>query len=410
MVQYQSRPRHQGYEGFPVVEPSAVETAYAPAIPLLPLGLYERIEARHLAVSADGRSVAYVQRGQGSSLTIRHADPAVTLAAAAFDEAMIVQVHPERGVKVWGDRDGERGIWWVTPHGARLSVPLDEVRKFTHGPYGDIVVGTAGRDALVHVVRGSPIVLPRGAELVFDQGEHPHTLLPLGKGPNASWLHPPAPVRGLPDDWAGPAVWPLPFMAERVRMFIYGGKTFYLAHDAGVDAIWSEGHLSRITPEGTTGGMDYVWTSRGGNAIASLLRVVSQTGNTARRLLVDGRVAFEGSFYMRDDGFRWSPNGEHFVAHLTRTDAEGHQAEEVLVTRTDQIAIARPAAVRETRIDDAGRLAYVLEDRHGRRVFTDNLVSPAYPYAWNLSLTPDAVVANVLSQGRILRAEFPHGR
>ena len=410
MVHYQSRPRHQGHEDLKVVEPRAVVAVYVPSIPLLPLGLYERLESRHLAVSADGCGVASIHRGQGSSLVVSHSNPEVRLPAVPFEEAMIVKVHPHRGVRVWGDRGGERGIWKVTPDGVRLCARLDEVHKFVHGPHGDIAVGAAGRDATVHVVRDSPILLPRGAEITFDGGEHPHTLLPIGNGPSKRWLRAPTPSRGLPDDWAGNAVWPLPFAAERAQMFRYGGRTFYLLRDRGIDAIWDDGQLTRITPDGSEGGVDFVWTATDGNAIALLLRVAGRAGSVARRLLVDGQSAFEGSFFMRHGGFRWLSNGEHFVAHLTRTDSDGEQAEEVLVTREGTISIPRPATVHEPRVDDLGRLAYVLEDHHGRRVVADGLASPAYPYAWNLSQTSEAVVANVLAQGRIYRAEFPHGR
>lgn len=394
----------------PVAEPRVTSLVYAPPEPLLPLALHERLAARHLHMSADGRAAAAVVRADGSSLAVTHSDPASSFPPTVFRELTIIQTFPVRGAKVWGEREGVRGVWMLSGSGPRLLAPMRDIRRIVRGPYGDIVVGSDGNDGEVHVVRETPIILPTASALAFD-GTHPHprTLLPVQIDGKTMWFNPSVPRDGMPDDWGGDAVFPLSFVADRATLYMHHGRALVLVRGPQGDAFWLDGRTTLLTPHGTDGGVDQVWTSPTGNALAMLLRVASRDGNVVRRLLVNGSVAYEGSFFMRPDGFRWSPNGEHYVAHLTRTDSDGEQAEEVVLAGR-QTMHASPSTVHEPRVDDLGRTSYVVADRHGRRLVVGERSTRAFPYVWNLSQVGDTVAANVLARGNVYRIEVDHAR
>ncbi|OGL95220.1 hypothetical protein A2348_02780 [Candidatus Uhrbacteria bacterium RIFOXYB12_FULL_58_10] len=402
--------RRAARERFQTNVPRISEVVFVPPNPLLPIRLHQDVESRRLMASRDGFAVASIRRTSGSSLVVVHSDPAVTLAANAFDDAMIVQTFPHRGVRVWGDYSGTRGIWMVTPQGVRLCARMQDVQKFIRGPWGDIPVGSVGRGGVVCLVRESAMTLPGGVELVFDRDGRVHTLLPHAVGSDTFWYDPPDPDWNLPDNQPGKPVWPLPFVARRARMFLHHGRPVYLLRDGNSDSFWVGGRLTPITPEGTDGGVDFVWPAPDSSSVALLLRVASRDNRFARRLLVDGKTVFEGSFFMRSGGFRWSPDGRQFVAHVTRTDSDGNRAEEILVTRDQCVAFSRPAMIHEPTIDDRGRLSYVLDAAQGRRLVAGDVSTEAYPYAWNLSCLTDAVAANVLTHGRIERVELAYDR
>ena len=402
----------RAHHGLVTRQPRSLNSVCASSFPLVAHDLQGQIASRCLAASADGRTLAIVRRRLDSSLILILADPAVKLPSDSFDELAIIQVYPKIGVRVWGSRAGERGIWMVTSQGITLCARLDKVIRFTRGPFGDVAVGSMGRGMLKHVVDETEIVLPRDVELVFGDEDHPHTLLPYDNGPNKMWMDPPAPDRWLADDAVAGPVWPLPFKAEHARMFLHRGVPIYLLRNRGSDRFLINGQLTSIAPEGVMGTVEFVWTSSFSNAPAALLRVPGPSGSVFSRLIIGGRIVVEGEFDLKRDGFRWSPNGRHFVAHIRSKIVDSERVEESLVSgeRKRSLSFAHSTTIHEPMVDDLGRLAYVIADKTGRRIVADTVVSPAYPYAWNVSIDSNAVIANAFVSGEIQRVELPFAR
>jgi len=304
----------------------------------------------------------------------------------------------------------------LSPHGLRLVAPLDVLEKVIRSPLGNVAVGTHGDASYQTYVLGDALVVPRGTVLAHDAQGVARGLIPMGPERPREWLAIPDPSRALHPDEAGIGFPPLPFRADSVaKAYFYNGRLECLLRDAECDALWRESatrrpedQLTRMTAEGSRGGIDDVWTSPDSRSVAQLLRIPHAGGTTMHRLLVDGKPAYEGSFFASE--FRWSPNGTRFVAHLSLVDTDGNQQSQILVSDDRRLETVRPgASAYEPLVDDDGRIAYVLEDDR-RRLVAESVATEGYPYVWNVSQESDAAVANVLRDGMIRRIALPYDR
>ena len=411
-------------------EPRCSQLVYAPSYPLLPAELIKRLAQRHLVASDDGSHIAAVTRRMGSSCSIVHSSQEFMPPNQTFGEAVVLRVHSDMAVEAWAEFEGTRGIWMLKRNVApRLTARLDFVECVLSSPLGTVVVGTVGKAQRHYVVRDVTVVVPKGARVVLDAKGVSHGMLPLGNGTRKSWILPPPTDPRLSADEAGPPIYPLPFGADSVEPFLHHNRLTCLLRDGDASAYWLvdsernefgkwKGKLTLMTPDDQPeAGVDFVWTSPNTSATAELIRPRAgeradgtQGSGTRRRLLKDSHVTvFQGSFHMRENDLRWSPDGTYFVAHIRLVDSDGNQREEMLVT-SDKRRFAIHGMAYEPTIDDAGRVAYVLDDKTGRHVVVDNAMTSGYPYAWNVAHGDDCVTANVLVNGQIHRIEVPYGR
>lgn len=402
------------------------QVVYRPALSMLPAGLHFFLAARRLVVSRNAYSVAEVVRGAGSALEIVHAQ--VCLLDATFDDARLLHVTPSSAT-AWGRRDGASGIWKLTERATRLVVPFPMADGDSRSgrttdavlrtPIGNIAVH-ADRNGFVHYADGDrALSVPAGTQVDFSDTRRTTTLIPVsGQGASTRWMLPPdTNAAGDPDapyrDECGGFVPLLPFEAERVRLIPYFDQMACLVSGPQGDILWRrDGDGRPFVPFRTLGMVEDAWVSSGRTRIATLVRLP----NGMRQLRVGDEPVFEGRAFMRSDGFRWSNSGAEFVAHLTLTDDAGHQGEEVLVTRTRRIFIPPNETVYEPRVDDEGRVAYVLVDAHNtghevrRRLVAEGNATAGLLYVWNVSQTGDTAVANALIDDAIHRIEISYGR
>ncbi len=386
--------------------PSEDVIVFAPNVPLTAGGLRERIRLRQIAVTEDGHEVASLDRCAGTSCRAVSSNPDVMIPAVVFDEARIIQAHPNGGMKIWGKHKGVRGVWMLSPRGLRLIAPMDILEKVLRSPLGNVAVGSDSDPAYQTYVLDDAIVVPRESVIAYDEKGNARGFIPVGSGRLRRWLVIPYPSRALGADEAGTGFLPLPFRADSVaKAYFFLGRLGCLFWDGEFDVLWREDPtkdpedlLSRMT------GIDDVWTSPDTRSIAQLLRI-----GTMQRLLVDGKPAHEGSFFANE--FRWSPNGTKFVAHLSLVDSDGNQQKQILVSNDPRRETIRAgASAYEPLVDDEGRLAYVVEDGHSRRLVADTVTTEGQPYVWNVSQEPGAAVANVLRDGMIRRIALPYDR
>lgn len=404
-------------------EPIRSQLVFAPSYPLLYADLHRRLAQRQLTASHDGSHVAAVIRKMGSSCSIAHSSPNFLLPNLTFGEAMVLRVHSDMAVEVWADYEGTRGIWMLKANVApRLTARLDRVESVIPSRLGTIVIGALGDAQRHYVVRDVTVIVPDGAKIVMDGKGHSHGMLPLGNGMRRSWIRPPAYDCRIASDEAGPPIFPLPFLAERVDPFLLHGRLMCILRDGTSDALWrevesrhggrvrSEGILTDMAIDGTDAGIDFAWPSPDTSEHVMLLRIPNKDGGFSRRLLLNSvRRVHEGAFCMREDDFRWSPDGSHFVAHLRLLDSDANQRNEMIVTKSGRRDVIRGMAYQPI-VDDAGRVAYVLNDKTGWHVVAGSAMTSGYPYAWNVAHGDDCVTANVLVSGKIHRIELPYGR
>jgi hypothetical protein len=390
---------------------------FAPGYPLSTNGLRERIRLRQIAITHDGSEVAVLERCAGTSCKVASSNPDVRLPTVVFAKAQIIQAYPNGGVRIWGEHEGIAGVWMLSPHGLREIVRMKALEKVLRSPLGNVAVGSDVDPAYQTYVLGDAIVVPRGTVLAFDERGTARGLIPFNAGRTCRWIVTPHPADAPRADEAGSALLPLPFRAETVaKAYFFQGRLECLLRDGDVDAVWRDGparrtedQLTRMTKEGSHGGMEDVWTSSDTHSIAHLLRVSNAAGGTSQRLLVNGRSRYEGSFFASE--FQWSPDGTKFVAHLSLVDSDGNQQKQLLVSDGRRREIIRAgASAFEPRIDDEGRIAYVVADSRHRRLVADTVATEGYPFVWNVSQIPDAAVANVLADGQRRRIELPYDR
>lgn len=399
-------------------QPREDTIVFAPDRPLLTGALRDRIRQRQLAVTDGGHEVATLERCAGTSCRPATSHPHVKLPSAVFDEAQILQAYPNGGMKIWGRHKGVSGVWMLSPIGLRLIAAMDVLERVLRSPLGNVAVGYNRKDPEYQTyVLGDAMVVPRGTVLAYDERGVARGLIPMGNGRSGQWLPIPAPSRSARNDEPGTGFPPLPFRAESVaKAYFRLGRLECLVRDGEFDAVWrdvpkgpADDQVTRMTTPVCRGGLDDVWTSRDTQSIAELLRIPRADGSTYQRLMVNGKGAYEGSFFANE--FRWSPNGTRFVAHLSLVDSDGNQQKQLLVADEGRRETIRAgASAYEPLVDDDGRLAYVVEDGHRRRLVADSVTTEGDPYAWNVSQEPDAAVANVLRDGMIRRIVLPYDR
>lgn len=411
---------------FTVRAPRQSRVVHRPALSMLPAGLHFFLAARRLCASRDGCDVAEVVRGAGSTLEVVHGT--VRLPDAMFEEARLLQV-TSTSASVWGRRDGVTGIWRLTEGGTRLRVafPMADIDPrsgraadaILRTPIGNVAVH-ADRNGFVHYADGDRVLaVPAGTQVDFSDTRRTTTLIPVsGHGASTRWMLPPdTNAAGDPDapyrDERGGFIPLLPFEAERVRLIPYFDQMACLVSGPHGDILWRrDGDRRPFVPFRSLGMVEDAWVSSGRTRMATLVRLP----NGMRQLRVGDEPVFEGRAFMRSDGFRWSNSGGEFVAHLTLTDDAGHQGEEVLVTRTRRILIPPSETVHEPRVDDEGRVAYVLVDAHNtghevrRRLVADGNATAGQLYVWNVSQTGNTAVANALIDDAVHRIELSYGR
>jgi hypothetical protein len=415
----------------PEIFPRREQVVYWPEIAPIPMALEHDIAARHLVVTVDGRIVVAMVRGPGATMVPVHSDPSVELPRIAFSEAMIVQAFLKRGAIVWGRRDGVGGIWKITGDGATLIAHMDRVQKMIRAPCGtSVVVGVPSRGLTRYVADRTVIDVADGSCVVFRSVDRPDMLIPLGRGPGTRWARPRILSGSAPDgstDWVGRNLFPLPFRSESAAMFFVDGTACYLLRDAGADRLaYPDGiggfQCDALLP-GTGAAVEGVWNAPFSTpSFAMLLRFLADDDQARRALIVwnrrdDGEMASDivlnERFAMGDDGFRWSPCGKGYVAHATRLDRNGKAVDDVLVTDGKRTIVHhRPSAIREARVDDSGRLAYVVScpsapDGSMRcHLVVDGRWSPGYEYAWNARHVGEEVSLNALSLGKVVHMRF----
>lgn len=412
-------------------EPRSSCLVYAPSYPLLPTELIKLLEYGHLMASPDGSHVAAVVRRMGNSCSVAHSSQDFLLPNVTFGEAKILRVHSDMAVEAWGEYEGTRGVWMLKRNAApKLTARFDFVERVVPSPLGTVVIGTVGKTQRHYVVRDVTVVVPKDAKVVLDAKGVSHGLLPIGDGKRKSWILPPPTDPRLSADEGGPPIYPLPFGAESVEPFLYKGRLFCVLRDGDASAYWFEEFVSCgwfakptgvLTVMSSTdhpeAGVDFVWPSPDGRSTVALIRPNKEdradgtrSPGISRRLLLNSvRTGIQGSFYMREDDLRWSPDGNYFVAHIRLVDSDGNQREEKIIT-SDKREFAVHGMASDPTIDDAGRVAYVLDDRTGRHVVVDNAMTSGYPFAWNVAHGEEGVTANVLANGQIHRIEIPYGR
>ena len=378
------------------------------------------IARRQFAVSYDGRVAAWVDSVPDGSLRLFHSDASLPLPPLSFRRLEIIQVHPKRGVKVWGELDGTCGVWTVVANGPRLCARLDTLDGVMRGPRSEIAFGRLRKvgGMTAYVLGETPILFPSETEIAFDPAGRILALVPLRRGSARSvpWMLTPSVYEERPDSWVGLAMHPLPFLAERARPFIYRGELHALVQNRGAQTILKIGPSCPVGPIGHLGPItawstDDLWVSSDGCSAAVLLRHgCPHDPETVRRLYVDGRLVHEGAFFMGRDAFRWSPKGMRFVAHATRPPSHGLEMGERLLVSSEIIPMPSHTTVREFGIDDTGRLAYATHDAAGSRLVAHHRVSGLFSHVWNVRQNKEVVTANALRGDAIIRLVLPYRR
>lgn len=417
----QDRLHTEGRHAIRVRPPLRNTLVYRPLVGLLPGALYAMIRSRALRMSADGLTAAEVVRADGNRVRVVSSNAEAPLPNVPFDDAAkIIHATPYR-VRVWGVHQGTRGVWSLSPDSAQLVAEFPNVGRYLATPLGDVPVSDASHGMALYLLGNALVHLPVGSEIVFGENGKPDAaVIPLNDRLDRQWA-----LSYFGRDYeygehpAQHILHPLPFVGSSVRPFIANGRVQYLVRSSRGVHRHDLGYVERMCGPGDVDGHDVTaWSSPQNREVAILRR----TGGQQRRLTVERErgspvTAFEGRFFMEPDGFRWSPSGNEFVAHVKLVDAAGNQVnEQMLVTSRATIAVPRNAMAVEPRVDDHGNVAYVRvesterADVSSRRLVVGSNASDLLPFVWNVSLVGGAAAANALIRGSIHRIEIPHGR
>lgn len=402
---------------------------FAPGWPMSPSDLRRRIAHRQLLSTDDGTGIVLVSRRSGSTCEIVHSKSDFAIRGHPFREAMIVQAYADGRVRIWGDYDGIRGVWTLEGNADPVLVSrMDRVDAFVPSPCGIIVLGT--RDGYkLYVFPNSEALVPGGTNLILDGQGVPHGLIPYGElvprkrreASRTGWIL----CSSMTHRGEAPntdVIYPHWFQADRVEPHLFRDRLLCIVRNNGTDAYWRqklvsrngvfklEDELTEMTPEGTEGGVDFIWVSPDGLSSAELLRIPNRGSGFQRRLLLNSSsTVYEGMFCMNPDGFHWSPDGCHYVAHLRLLDSDHNLRDEIIVASGDR-RISVHGMAYEQAVDNQGHVAYLLEGALGRSIACDGTLSSVFPHAWNLRHGANGVLANVLMDGKIYRTELPYAR
>lgn len=363
---------------------------------------------RHVLTSVDGRYVAEVVRGQGSALNLVHSS--VDLPEVNFEHLLILNVSP-MSVLVWGQSGGRTGVWKITEDDLFFRTVMDEVTHLVRTPRGNMPVGRRGQDGNLFVYGRNELVAVCGTELAFREDGTSVAIVPMAHVPGFQnrWLSFPNEHEydELPTEMIGAPIWPMSIVAERVRRFPVGGQnSFLLTTDQG-DVLWDGKRSMPLTSE--RGRVDQFWTSNE-HSVMALVVFPDRENTTHRRLIVNGSSMAEGSFAVRSDGFHWSPDGKHFLAHLIMLDSDGNCCEQRLVSNRNVRVFPRSISVQASCINDQGDVSCIVDDQHGQSILVNGRTMVTHSSTWNLSQTNASTVVNSYHDGIISRIEIPFSR
>ena len=125
------------------------------------------------------------------------------------------------------------------------------------------------------------------------------------------------------------------------------------------------------------------------------------------RLCVDKHVIYAGTFTMRSQDLRWSPDGTQFGVLITE-ETKGAAPQQKLVTFAETVDIPEGRTVRDFLVDDSGQIAStILDDGRCHRPSVYTRDHDPVPLCWNLRWNPDGSVGhNSVSHDLVVKTVY----
>lgn len=347
--------------------------------------LDDLVHGRQIAASADGKTVVVILSSGPAGEVLTHSR--ISLPNVRFDRGTsassgtrIVEV-TEGGLTLWGKpmtRD-VRGIYRRSGCVYRLVAPLDELLEVRRNASTTVILGRCNGDepgTMRAITPYGTLNLPVGS-----------IVAPLASGSVqiVQWVSDTTYRYELGPDGFD-EIYPVPMRADEKligMVNMHGLKVMCLSgeHVSRLVGVGKLRHL--LGPEGSVqllGRLESVWQSPSGASVAWLIRR-TEHGLVRRTLCLNGAVVHEGSFTMRNEDLRWSPNEQHIGAAITLL--QPGRPQEIVTTHDHRIMDA--GVLSDFLVDSEGFVAARLTIEEG--VYTPRVyrtTHPAVPFAWNL--------------------------
>ncbi|GEM_PF-3821755 len=353
------------------------------------LKLRELISGDQLAVSSDGLCAGYILASSMTTETVVHSHfgplgPTFLRPSGRMDEGTRILRVCDSHLLVWGRAQGHpAGMWLLAPGHSAFLLRLDliEYEPATRAVKG-VDVNRPGQ--IIHLtgwgfwpVEETAIVTPDndGLSVIETLAGHPHAYRAHAQGVTGLC------VLTLED--ASRAVGVVRWRGHLMLAVARASQSWLTQLDRGAQGQT----LERVALDGDFCG---AWASPKGETLAILVHPRGTHSDVRRLQLSDGRIVHEGAFKMDAASLRWSANHNELAVRISQRDGFVRGFRERIVGTSVDHSIAHGLHVREMLVDDAGRLAALIQhDGRCDQPIVAGRAGTKVPLAWNLHHTSD---------------------